>query len=298
MSIYLNTTGQSDIEELNKKLLEKRKANKELAVDNIDYMVCEFCNKKLDFKKQFDIFRKSTFVPIKPRNKYTFYEDCTCNEYAEHKEKYNKQIEEEKFQEEIYLNKICQKKIDSLIMTNLSSISDRFKACSFESFIGNDKLVREIVQSLKNASKTGVLLYGTTGTGKTHLAIASLKHVIKSKSRVISLENCEVYVPEFRLIKAASLSNQLFGNTDAMDSIKEADILLIDDLGAENKNDWLISNMFDIIDYCYEKRKYIIVTTNLKPVELANKVGMRIMSRFSEMCIFFEVKGEDYRAKK
>ena len=54
MSIYLNTTGQSDIEELNKKLLEKRKANKELTVDNIDYMVCEFCNKKLDFKKQFE----------------------------------------------------------------------------------------------------------------------------------------------------------------------------------------------------------------------------------------------------
>ncbi len=62
------------------------------------------------------------------------------------------------------------------------------------------------------------------------------------------------------------------------------DLLHLDDVGAENRTDWALEQLYSIINTRYEEERSIVVTTNLKPDELADQIGPRTVSRLTEMC--------------
>jgi len=74
------------------------------------------------------------------------------------------------------------------------------------------------------------------------------------------------------------------GILNFMDKLGAVDLLHIDDLGAENQTDWVLEQLYSIVNSRYEAQRAIIATTNLMPDQLAERLGERTVSRLAEIC--------------
>ena len=84
----------------------------------------------------------------------------------------------------------------------------------------------------------------------------------------------------------------------------EADLLVLDDLGAEKTSEWVEETLNLIVNTRYNERRATIFTSNypdLPPdaspavVTLHDRIGFRMRSRLHEMCDFLDLEGADYR---
>ncbi|MBS1791503.1 MAG: ATP-binding protein [Acidobacteria bacterium] len=144
----------------------------------------------------------------------------------------------------------------------------------------------------------GLLLMGPCGVGKTHLAVATIKALI---DKGIS---CLFY--DFRdLLKEIQNSYNTVSNSSELSvlaPVYEAEVLVLDELGAMKPTDWVRDTMTQIINNRYNDRKVTIFTTNYlddptnsSEESLTDRVGIRLRSRLHEMCKTVIVKGSDYR---
>ena len=69
-----------------------------------------------------------------------------------------------------------------------------------------------------------------------------------------------------------------------LDRLTAVDLLHIDDLGAENRTDWVLEQLYSIVNARYEAERAIVATTNLMPDELSERLGARTVSRLVEIC--------------
>lgn len=165
--------------------------------------------------------------------------------------------------------------------------------------------MNNIHQSIKNWLKTrtpeksGLYLFGSTGTGKTH----NLKLLLEKNKKKGG--NAKMYtVPKF-LNRIASLRMEMshdkhqFGtNTSIINNLLSGgQILLLDDFGAETLSERKLEDLYTLINNMYEKKTTLIISSNLTIQELERKVGDRICSRIVGMCHLVELSGEDLRFK-
>ncbi|HAJ78550.1 MAG TPA: hypothetical protein DCO75_02160 [Fibrobacteres bacterium] len=144
---------------------------------------------------------------------------------------------------------------------------------------------------IQGKSKKGLILYGPTGTGKTHLLAAILNNIIlKGGSGLYCV------LPELMDNIRSSLK---INAEDVRKAIYGCNILLLDDIGTESATDFVTEELYKIVNSRYLYNKMIIGTTNLNESELINHysgiTGKRIFSRLKEMCDFIEVNGLDHR---
>ena len=66
--------------------------------------------------------------------------------------------------------------------------------------------------------------------------------------------------------------------------LTSVDLLHIDDLGAEKRSDWVLEQLYAIVDERYGSERSMVVTTNLPETELEEQIGQRTVSRLVEMC--------------
>ena len=135
----------------------------------------------------------------------------------------------------------------------------------------------------------GLLLYGTVGTGKTYYAACIANRLVDEGYRVL-------------MTNFARLSNQIQGMFDGkqqfIDSLNRYTLLIIDDLGAERKSEFMQETVFNIIDARYRSGLPFIITTNLTAEEIKKPqdVGYsRIYDRILERCFPVEVTGGSRR---
>ncbi|MBV8855917.1 MAG: ATP-binding protein [Acidobacteria bacterium] len=144
----------------------------------------------------------------------------------------------------------------------------------------------------------GLLLMGPVGVGKTHLAVAILHGLIEKGVP------CLFY--EFgALLKEIQDSYNKVSNTSEMSvlaPVYQAEVLVLDELGASKPTDWVRDTMMQIIGKRYNDKKLTVFTTNYSdarrnPAEetLEDRVGVRLRSRLYEMCRTVELDGDDYR---
>jgi DNA replication protein DnaC len=146
----------------------------------------------------------------------------------------------------------------------------------------------------------GLLFMGTVGVGKTHLAVAILHGLIE---KGVTCRFCEFG----SLLKEIQDSYNPVSKTSEMKvlaPVYQADVLVLDELGASKPTDWVRDTMMQIINTRYNDKKLTIFTTNYldarrAPTDetLEDRIGVRLRSRLYEMCKTVQIEGEDYRRR-
>jgi len=124
----------------------------------------------------------------------------------------------------------------------------------------------------------GLWFMGHVGTGKTTLAM------LVSKAASDAGRSVAIYsLPRLLSLLRDSMDSEE-GMLDFMDRLTAVDLLHLDDLGAENQTDWVLEQLYSIVNSRYEAERAIIATTNLMPDELSERLGARTVSRLVEIC--------------
>ena len=138
----------------------------------------------------------------------------------------------------------------------------------------------------------GLLLYGDVGTGKSYYA-ACIANRLLEKGYSAKMTNF------------ATLTNDLSGMGEGknryIDELNQYSLLVIDDLGAERKSDYVREIVFNIIDSRYRSGKPMIITTNLTGEELRkpdSTESARIYDRILGCCFPQEINGPSRRRKE
>lgn len=222
-----------------------------------------------------------------PKEFYLAYMDrtvgtlCKCS-----KEVYGKEESERKQKEE-------RERIGRL---RTRGIQDRsFLTWTFENDDGSnpaltDKAMRYCVKwDTMHKDNIGLLLWGNVGTGKTYFAACIANYLINLGAPVL-------------MTSFIKLTNALTGFDEDknayIQSLNNYKLLIIDDLGAERQSDYMLEQVYNIIDSRYKNQQPIIITTNLSLPEIKNPSDIkysRIYSRITEMCVPIKFEGSDKR---
>jgi DNA replication protein DnaC len=158
---------------------------------------------------------------------------------------------------------------------------------------------------------TGLLLTGSIGVGKTHLAVGILQALVAERGAT------GLFYDYRDLLKQVQNSYNRQVNETELEILKpvfEAEVLVLDELGASKPTDWVWDTVAHILNTRYNDRRTTIITTNyanLAPLEgamseakrssreetLGDRIGERMRSRLQEMCVVVEMQGEDFRQK-
>jgi DNA replication protein DnaC len=136
----------------------------------------------------------------------------------------------------------------------------------------------------------GLWLYGGLGTGKTALAMIVSKAAIDA-GRTVAIYSC----PRLLAVMRESIDGD--GLLAFLDRLAAVDLLHIDDLGAEHRTEWVLEQLYTVINARYEEERSTLVTSNLGPLdlELQEQLGERVVSRLEQMCEILPVSGRDQR---
>jgi DNA replication protein DnaC len=137
----------------------------------------------------------------------------------------------------------------------------------------------------------GFWFYGDVGTGKTSLAM------LISKTAVEAGRSVAIYsVPQLLAdIKSTYEDGSGSSYLDLFRRLSRVDLLHLDDLGAEKRTEWVLEQLYAIVNERWQEQRSIVATTNLKKEQLREQVGERTVSRLSEMCDTIPIMGRDLR---
>jgi DNA replication protein DnaC len=202
-------------------------------------------------------------------------------------------------------------------------IPERYRHCSLDSYVthfpGVDPSQRAALMTARSFAREymsnpgkGLLLTGQIGVGKTHLAVGVLQRLVleygvkglfcdyrELLKRIQNSYNPQVQTTELELLKP----------------VFAAEVLVLDDLGAQKPNEWVWDTVALILNTRYNDKQTTIITTNYPDMPagggakteaeraareptLGDRIGDRMRSRLAEMCMRIDISGEDYRQKQ
>ena len=156
--------------------------------------------------------------------------------------------------------------------------------------------VREFCRSIGENLEAGrgLWIYGSAGTGKTTLAMLVSKTALE-EGRSVAIYSLPKLLARIRRTYESEPSGDSY--LTFFERLTAVDLLHVDDLGAEKRSDWVLEQLYALVNERYEAQRSILVTTNLDEAELKEQIGQRTVSRLVEMCgaCMIPMHGEDRR---
>jgi DNA replication protein DnaC len=216
-------------------------------------------------------------------------------------------------------------------MLERAHIPKRYEHCSLDNFTlfgGADASLAEACLRAKRfvegypveTAGTGLLLTGSIGVGKTHLAVGILRSLVTERGA------CGLFCDYRELLKEVQNSyNPQVSATElgVLRPVFDAEVLVLDELGAAKPSEWVWDTVAHILNSRYNDRRTTIITTNYPDAEalaaapgrrmgkkspeqedaeramrqetLGDRIGERMRSRLQEMCAVVEMRGKDFR---
>lgn len=172
----------------------------------------------------------------------------------------------------------------------MSKLGKRFFQRTLENFRVNDnnQYAFDVCCDIANGKRVkGVILSGSHGIGKTHLAAGIINKMAS--------EGQKAYFGNITDIISEVMDNLKSGTDKVISRFLDGKLLVIDDLGAENSSNMSMEILYKIINRAYEGNKIIIITTNLSEYEFTARYGIRISSRLHEMSEWIRYSDDDNR---
>lgn len=248
--------------------------------------ICQNCGREL---KEMSLNYMGITIPVK----------CQC------------QIEKEEKERQIMIKQGYERLQKEV--SNNSGISKKYKEITLDNIIPLAKQKDGFKMAVEFASKRlshlddikGFALFGGVGSGKTYITAALVNTLCNAvieetteDERINAYKGVFKLKPPARFISHIELLETLKEDDRAILKYKNAQILVIDDLGAARNTEWASERLLEIIDYRYNRLLPIIFTTNIKPVDLKEKISNRTFDRLTEMCDFVGVTAQSQRNGK
>jgi DNA replication protein DnaC len=218
----------------------------------------------------------------------------------------------------------CQQMERETARLTAARIPERYRRCTLDTFdpafkgadpsLGLALLTaRKFVDAYPvDTAGRGLLFVGTVGLGKTHLAVGVLRRLVRERG--VKGLFCDYR----ELLKSIQNSYNPQVHTTELELLKPvfaAEVLVLDDLGAQKPNEWVWDTVALILNTRYNDKQTTIITTNYADLPagagfkvdkdgkksassedtLGDRIGDRMRSRLAEMCIRIEMAGEDLR---
>lgn len=200
----------------------------------------------------------------------------------------------------------CRKQKSKTKSSESARIPKRYNKCDFENYIPQNESQRSAVWLARKLSKDflpdyderGMLFMGTVGVGKTHLAVSILKGLTERGFTCLFYE----FGALLKEIQDSYNTSTQTSELKVLAPILDAEVLVLDEIGASKPTEWVRDTMAHIINTRYNDKKLTIFTTNYlderrteRDETLEDRIGVRLRSRLFEMCRTVPMGGEDFR---
>lgn len=188
---------------------------------------------------------------------------------------------------------------------NLPCLYERCTLSNYKPVMGNALQLRafnhayRLVESYPGDGR-GLLLMGSCGVGKTHLAVAVLRDLLDNGVRGLFYD----FSALLKAIQASYNPNTHTSELEILAPVFDAEVLVLDELGASKPTEWVLDTMLQIIRARYNDRRLTIFTSNYlderggtERETLEDRIGVRLRSRLYQMCQTILIDGEDYRRR-
>jgi len=218
----------------------------------------------------------------------------------------------------------CQAAQRAAKLLHRAAIPARYEHCSLDSydpsFRGADRslaaaalIARQFVDGYPVTTEgRGLLITGSIGVGKTHLAVGILHSLILEKG--VRGLFCD-YRELLKEIQHSYNPQVATTEMEILQPVFEAEVLVLDELGAAKPTDWVWDTVALVLNTRYNDKRTTIITTNYADLPpgatngsngagranrdetLGDRIGERMRSRLAEMCVVVEMHGQDFRQK-
>jgi DNA replication protein DnaC len=213
----------------------------------------------------------------------------------------------------------CRVRLQTARLLKRAGIPKRYEHCTLDTFepgyghadrslAAAHLMARQFVDGYPVTTEgRGLLLTGDVGVGKTHLAVGILQALTLEKGvRGLFCDYREL------LKRIQESYNPLVATTELqiLTPVFEAEVLILDELGAQKPTDWVWDTVALILNTRYNDKRTTLITTNYRntPAALArnadktvreeslgDRITERMRSRLAEMCVEVEMRGNDFR---
>jgi DNA replication protein DnaC len=194
---------------------------------------------------------------------------------------------------EVRINRASSRRIGS-------GIPRRFRTVSLESNPLRDfppevlRQVRDFVADIDDNLDRGrgFWFYGDVGTGKTSLAMVISRAAVEA-GRSVAIYSMPQLLADIRATYEEGSGRSYL---DLFRRLSQVDLLHVDDVGAEKTTEWVLEQLYAIVNERWQEQRSMLVTTNLTDRDrLREQLGERTVSRLSEMCATIPIMGNDLR---